>query len=379
MFIALLSLTLALWLLVLYHHIIYPLILLRVCKAAPKSVIKKSTGTSNTLDALPNISLLVPVYNEVDYIADKIRNLASLDYPSDKLSILIVCDGCTDETVQIARECMTEPENKHLNIRLINRKHNIGKTAILNRYIPLLSGEIIGLTDASALLSLDALQVAAECFQQADVDIVAASYQLWAPGCTGESLYWQYQSRIKQAEANTGNPIGVHGALYFFRAKNFITLPTDTINDDFILPMSMVEKGKTAIYCDTIVALELEQTNPVMDHKRRKRIAAGNIQQLIYCSGLLRPIFKGTAVNFFSGKVLRALMPLILLAQMCLCLILALLSTVFLSLALLQLSAILLAWLSIKLQRVPIPTLCKLLFYLINGLTTNMATVLLSG
>ncbi|MCJ8338139.1 MAG: glycosyltransferase family 2 protein [Pseudomonadales bacterium] len=367
MFIALLSLTLALWLLILYHHIIYPLILLRVCKAAPKSVIKKSTGTFNTLDVLPSISLLVPAYNEADYIADKIRNLASLDYPSDKLSILIVCDGCTDNTVQIAQQCMTEPENRHLNISVLKLAKNIGKTAILNRFIPQLPGEIVALTDTSALLSMDALLIAAKCFWQTDVDIVAASYQLLAPGCAGESLYWQYQSRIKQAEANTGNPIGMHGALYFFRAKNFISLPTDTINDDFILPMLMVEKGKTAIYCSTIVALELEQTDSVMDHKRRMRIAAGNIQQLIYCSGLLRPIFKGTAVNFFSGKVLRALMPLILLAQMCLCLILALLSPVFLSLALLQLSAILLAWLSIKLQRVPIPILCKLLFYLING------------
>ena len=366
MFVVLFTLTLTLWLLIIYHHLIYPVLLLKFSPSAVISVPDKNAAEI-PLHSLPGISLLVPAYNEEQYIADKIRNLASLDYANEKLSIWIVCDGCSDATEQIARQCMAEPEIQHLNIRLISLAHNIGKTAILNRFIPQLPDQIIGLTDTSALLSVDALLVAAQCFQQPRTDIVAASYQLWTPGGTGESAYWHYQSRIKQGEASTGNPIGVHGALYFFRARNFIALPADSINDDFILPMAMIERGKTAIYCSAIVALELEQSSSGIDYKRRTRIAEGNLQQLIYCRRLLHPMFKGTAINFFSGKALRALMPLILLSQILLCLTLALLSPPFITVSGLQLGAILLAWLSLKFDPGAIPKVCKLLFYLING------------
>ncbi|EPJ43692.1 MAG: hypothetical protein OFPI_42020 [Osedax symbiont Rs2] len=364
MFAILLLLTLTLWLLVIYHHLIYPFLLLKFSNtvALPDKKVKYIS-----LNDLPAISILMPTYNEEQYIADKIRNLACLDYAKDKLSIWIVCDGCSDATEQIARQCIAEPEIQHLNICLISLTKNIGKTAILNRFIPQLSGEIIALTDTSALLSLDALLIAARCFKNPQTGIVAASYQLWAPGSAGERAYWRYQSRIKQAEASTGNPIGVHGALYFFRAQNFIALPADSINDDFILPMAMIERGKSAIYCSAIIALELEQSNSGIDHKRRTRIAEGNLQQLIYCRKLLNPIFKGTAVNFFSGKVLRALMPLILFTQMFLCLTLALFSPFFITVSVLQVVAVSLAWLSLKFDPSPIPNLFKMLFYLING------------
>jgi len=366
MFVSLLSLTLTLWLLVIYHHIIYPFLLLKFSDTTVKPG-SDSTEEKISLNSLPGISLLVPAYNEEHYIADKIRNLASLDYANDKLSIWVICDGCSDATEQAARQCMAEPEIQHLNIRLINLENNIGKTAILNRFIPQLPGEIIALSDASAMLSMDALLIAAECFQNTQADIVAASYKLWAPGSAGECAYWRYQSRIKQAEACTGNPIGVHGALYFFRAASFVALPVNTINDDFILPMAMVERGNTAIYCIDIVALELEQSSNDIDHKRRARIAEGNLQQLIHCRKLLHPAFRGTAFNFFSGKALRALMPLILLSQILLCLILGVLSPPFIAVFVLQLGAIVLAWLSLKLDSAFIPKVLKLLFYLING------------
>ncbi|OUS23146.1 hypothetical protein A9R01_16850, partial ['Osedax' symbiont bacterium Rs2_46_30_T18] len=147
MFVSLLSLTLALWLLVIYHHIIYPFLLLKFSDTTVKPG-SDSTAEKISVNSLPGISLLVPAYNEEHYIADKIRNLASLDYANDKLSIWVICDGCSDATEQNARQCMAEPEIQHLNIRLINLENNIGKTAILNRFIPQLPGEIIALSDA---------------------------------------------------------------------------------------------------------------------------------------------------------------------------------------------------------------------------------------
>ncbi|MFC7000866.1 glycosyltransferase [Pseudobowmanella zhangzhouensis] len=126
-------------------------------------------------------------------------------------------------------------------------------------------------------------------------------------------MYWQYQLAIKQSEAALGAPMGVHGAFYLFRRELFAPLPLDTINDDFILPMEIVAQGYHARYDTQIMALELEPTSEALERSRRRRIAAGNLQQTLRLAHLLHPRHGGIALLFGSGKALRALMPFILL------------------------------------------------------------------
>lgn len=368
----LLCLLAILWGIMIYHHIIYPMIMMRLqhynneLKTAPLPAFQNRS-----------ITILVPAYNEQDVIADKIRNVASLDYPNDKLKLIIACDGCQDNTANIARKAASEWYSKDLCIQIIEFKKNHGKVALLNQLIPDISSDIIALSDASALISMDALKLANKHFEYDEVGVVAATYTLLNPGSEGEKQYWDYQVTIKQGEAAMGSPIGVHGALYFFRQHLFEPMPADTINDDFILPMKIVGRGYQARYDTSLIALELEQASLAMDQKRRIRIAAGNFQQMLRLPELLSPGLGGTALNFLSGKVLRALMPLMILAQLSICAVLAFNSMIFLILAVLQVLGFILARLSLLLPNGELPKHkifkpIKLAFYLTNGYYSSM-------
>ncbi|NQZ30232.1 MAG: glycosyltransferase family 2 protein [Oceanospirillaceae bacterium] len=352
------------WLLIIYHHLLYPTLLLKLAGSTRFNRANKISKYVTQIQ-LPSISILVPAYNEAKFIAAKIHNLAALDYPAHKLEVVVVCDGCTDDSYIIASRAARDSQVAMLDITVINQPKNSGKIAILNRYIPQLKGEIIALSDTSALISIDALQISARYFLQPEVSVVAGCYLLEQSASAGEEQYWQWQTKIKQAEALLGSPIGVHGALYFFTAKDFTALPQDTINDDFILPMTIIAKGKKAIYSTQIIALELECADLALERNRRVRIGAGNLQQLLRCAFLLQPKYRFTAFNFASGKALRALMPALLLLQILLCLALSTSYLTLLILALLQLAAVFFAWLLTDNSHVP--KIVKMLCYVLNG------------
>lgn len=357
-----------LWFLVLYHHFLFPLLL----RSLQKRLNSSEVNHSEKEDTFRNICILVPAYNEAEVIADKIRNVASLNYPEDKLSLVIACDGCKDNTAAIARKTALEPESACLDIRVINFKHNHGKVALLNVLIPSIDSEIIALSDASALISNDALLIANQHFQDDQTGVVAATYKLLNPGSEGEKKYWEYQVNNKRGEAAIGSPIGVHGALYFIRADLFKHLPPDTINDDFIIPMQIVCQGYKSIYESRLIALELEQASLSMDQNRRLRIAAGNLQQLLRLPELMSLKHRGTAFSFISGKALRTLMPFLLLGQLLISLYLATSSDFFALITLFQILMIAMARLSLHAPESiansnPLWKPARLAFYLING------------
>ncbi|WP_415890552.1 glycosyltransferase family 2 protein [Neptuniibacter sp. SY11_33] len=367
MIIFLLSLFALSWTLIIYHHIAYPLIMNQLNKRS-LSPREKDIDEQN----YRSLCIFVPAYNEANFIADKLRNIASLDYPSDKLQVIIACDGCKDRTAEVAREALKAPELAHLNVNILNFRKNHGKVALINQIIPNIDADIVALSDASALISFDALKLVNRHFDDPKTGFVAATYKLLSPGSEGEKQYWNYQTKLKQGESSIGSAIGVHGALYFIRQDLFTPLQADTINDDFILPMQIIEQGYEGKYDCDLIGLELEASSLDMDHKRRIRIAAGNLQQVLRLSSLLSPSFGGTAFSFFSGKALRGLMPLILLAQFILCSLLALYLDVFAIFTALQLLGIALARLSTLVPEHKTPTHIlykpfKLGFYVING------------
>lgn len=366
-----------LWLLIIYHHLLFPLIL----KQQMRNTFVASTQNEKSVEQipdeqLPTIAILIPAYNEARYIAEKIRNLAQLDYPSEHLFCVIACDGCSDDTVALARQAINDLGRPHLNIKVLNFSQNRGKVAVLNDVISSLNTQIVALSDTSALIAHDALRRAAAHFTERQVGVVAATYQLAAPGNQGEASYWQYQINIKRGEAAFGSPIGVHGALYFFKRSLFTPLPADTINDDFILPMHIVSQGYQAIYDPQIIALELEVASREMDQRRRIRIAAGNFQQLLRLPQLLHPRLKGTAFCFASGKALRSLMPLILVLQWVFCLFLGSQYSALFWLALAQALLFLVAWRSTSLPEHYFPRMINVVFYMANGYRASLVGIL---
>jgi cellulose synthase/poly-beta-1,6-N-acetylglucosamine synthase-like glycosyltransferase len=293
--------------LILYHHVGYPVAVRAIAawlgRKSPEPVVEPAVP--------PSVTIIVPAHNEEAVIAAKIRNLAALDYPRDKLTVVLALDGCTDGTAATARSLLDEIGG--LDLRIVEYASNIGKVAVLNDQIGRASSDIVALSDTSSLLEPQALSRAVRHFARASVGVVCPTYALIRPGSEGERAYWNYQTRVKTAEGVVGAPMGAHGAFYLFRRELWEPLEPDTINDDFILPMRIVQRGYDAVYDADIVATELETSTARQDFRRRIRIGAGNLQQVLRLTGLLDPRRPGVAFTFLSGKALRAFMPFLLL------------------------------------------------------------------
>ena len=362
-------------LLIVYHHAIYPVFLnwlgKRKRNQRSTALLEAEENSLNT-DTLPSITIVIPAYNEAKYIADKIRNTGALDYPPDRLKVIIAMDGCSDNTAAIAKKTATEIECEHLNLQIIDHRQNRGKVAVLNETISQTDTDIVALSDVSALISIDAMYKLAERFADPDTGVVSSNYNLLNPGSEGEAVYWRYQKNIKHNEAAIGGLLGAHGAFYAFRRELFQPFEADTINDDFILPMRIMAKGYRGHYDGDINALELESATQNMDSHRRKRIAAGNIQQLIRLRALLSPYRKGIAFTFASGKALRVMMPWLMLTALLGSLWLSYSSLIFLAAAIIQLGIYSIAlWVHIrgveKTHKVS-----RAIYYLVLGHLSNL-------
>ena len=299
-----------------YHHAAYPLLLHALArKTALEPAVQPPMDA-----AQPDVTILVPAYQESRRIREKIRNLAALDYPHDKMRIIIACDGCTDPTVQNARDAVSAlnasgATPSSLNIQIVEHQDNRGKVAVLNEAITADSSEIVVLTDVSSRVAPDALARLARWFSDPDVAIACGRYKLPAGAQPGEHAYWAYQNALKELEAATAAPMGVNGAFYGLRRSLWAPLPTDTINDDFVLPMRMVAASGKIALDSSIEIEELEASSRVQDLRRRVRLGAGNLQQIFMCRSLLDFSRPGLAFVFASGKGLRALAPFALLSS----------------------------------------------------------------
>ncbi|GAB2659972.1 glycosyltransferase family 2 protein [Vibrio panuliri] len=360
--------------LVVYHHIGYPLLLKIVVKKKRVRVSSESTRHYRNSQAdryRPSMTILVPAYNEQAWIAQKIRNLACIDYPRDRYKVVIVCDGCTDHTVDIAEATIQEAFCSETHFEIISFAENQGKVAIINQMMQQIESDITALSDVSALISVDALLLAEQHFARQEIGVVNSRYQILQSDNEGEVKYWHYQEMMQRGEASLGANIGAHGALYFFRTHLFTPLKPDVINDDFVIPMAIVRAGYRAIYEPNVVAIELESTNVTNDFKRRVRISAGNMQQIIMLSDLLSPRYKAVAFAFGSGKTLRLLTPYFLIT----CFITSLLLSthpLFLAILLLQIGFYTIASLGLLLPSVFTNRYLKCVSYFVAGHSANL-------
>ena len=291
-----------------YHHAGYSLLLRALTR---KQV--ADTPPVIAADSLPRISIVIPAYREGAFIAAKIANCAALLYPPEKLEILVLDDGSPDDTsAQAARAAETDAL-KGISFRLIRFAENRGKVAVLNDAFPLVTGSIILFSDASALLSIDALQRIAGWFSNPDCALVSSCYQLLSPKNPGEARWWHRQTTTLFRESLLAAPIGAHGAGFAVRKSALRPLPPDSVNDDFLLAMGAIARGGRGVYDPEITALELDPTSEPQDFRRRIRIGTGNLQQLVRLPGLLNPRRPILAFLFLSGKGSRPLMPIAML------------------------------------------------------------------
>ena len=229
-----LSLFLLASIVVVYHHIGYPLALKLLANQQGSTLppfYHRQFRITPLDHMLPRICLVMPAHNEAETIVDKIHNLGTLDYPEDKLRVIIVCDGCTDETAELARNAAGSIENSHLQIDILEKPENCGKVAVLNEAISLCRCDVVALSDISALLSTDSLLITAAQLSDEGTGVVCGSYHFFQSLSVGEQAYWKYQREIKTLESSMGATLGVHGAFMPSAtncSKNCLRIPLTT-------------------------------------------------------------------------------------------------------------------------------------------------------
>lgn len=287
--------------LVAYCYAVYPLLALLLARLFPRPVRRG--------DALPSASVLIPALNEERVIAAKIENTLALDYPPEKIEVLVISDGSTDRTAEIARRYAGR------GVGVIEFAERRGKLRALLEVVPRARGEILVFSDASGMLRPGSLRAMASDFSDPSIGGVCGYYRspgLQREGRLGELIYWEYEFAIKRAQSRWATLLGATGAMYALRRELFVPPPPGTINDDFVIPALMVARGGRMVLEEGAVVDDLD---PRMgDFKSRVRVAAGNWQQLFICRGLLSPRRPGVAWQFLSHKVIRLVMPFILIA-----------------------------------------------------------------
>jgi cellulose synthase/poly-beta-1,6-N-acetylglucosamine synthase-like glycosyltransferase len=289
--------------LVLYAYAGYPL-LLGTLGLLPGRV------RHQTCAITPCVSLIIPAYNEQKVIREKLENSLKIDYPPGHLEIIVASDGSEDGTNDIVREY--EPQG----VKLLALTPRGGKISALNRAVPAASGEIVVLCDANVMFLPDALNRLVRHFGDLSVGAVTGDVRIKsddAPFGEGEGLYYKYERFIQLRESELGSTVTVDGGMYALRKELFRALPGDTILDDLIIGMNVALAGKRVLYDPSAVATENATLDVRQEFCRKVRIVAGGFRELLRGQGVPGPLQPQLFWSFASHKVLRWLVPWLLL------------------------------------------------------------------
>lgn len=289
--------------LIVYTYLGYPLLLALL---APLG-----NGTNYPKTEPPAVTLLIAAYNEGTVIQKKLENSLALDYPPERLQIVVAADGSDDNTVEIVKRYAGR------GVQLSYDPRRRGKMAAINRAMKHARSEIVVFTDANNLYAKDTIAELVAPFSNPKVGAVAGAKMITESGdvlSKSEGLYWKYESFIKEKETKLGTCTGVSGEVFALRRALFEPPPEKVINDDFYLAMSVISKGYQIHYAPEARSYESVSFSAQDEVERRSRIIAGRYQFLALASDLLPWRKPAVLWRVFSHKICRLLVPWAMIA-----------------------------------------------------------------
>ncbi|MFO7938409.1 MAG: glycosyltransferase family 2 protein [Bacteroidales bacterium] len=280
-----------------YTFIGYPILLTLF------NALKQNRPVKQPSAHLPHCTLIIPAYNEEQVIARKIENTLKLKFPKEKLSIVVVTDGSSDNTPKIAA--------KYNGISVLHMAKRRGKTHAMLRAVNEAPGDIVVFSDANTLLTESTLNHLLAFFHDPTTGCVAGEKQILHldkphPIQASEGLYWKWEAYIKKQESAFYSTMGAAGELFAIRKKLIAPLKEDTILDDFLLSMHVAEKGKRIRYAPHAIAREEGSASRHDEMERKTRIAAGAFQALGRIQIIKNPLrYPILFWQLFSHKILR--------------------------------------------------------------------------
>ena len=283
--------------LIAYTHAGYPLLLAGLARLRP--------APSWPAGDLPGVSLIVAAHDEQDVIAQKVRNALALDYPAERLEVIVASDGSRDRTVEIARDAAAgDPRVRVLDL---GRR---GKVRAQDTAVEAARGPVLAFSDANALWEPDALRMLVRPFASPEVGYVCGSLTYLAPdGSNQEGVYWRYENRVRALESRLASVTAGNGAIYAVRAEAYLRLDPRT-SHDLAFPFNLVRRGRRAVYEPQARATERPVATLEKEFRRKRRMMS-HAWPAILGGGLLDPRGYGAlyALEIYSHRALRYATP----------------------------------------------------------------------
>ncbi|MDO9181224.1 MAG: glycosyltransferase family 2 protein [Bacteriovorax sp.] len=289
---------------ILFSYIGYPLILIIISVFFKNSILKDD-------GLFPKVSFLIAAYNEEAIIATKIQNSLELDYPKEKIEIIIVSDGSTDKTDEIVKQF------ESFGVRLFRVEGRVGKTEARNRAVLAMKNEIIIFSDATAIYKKDAVLKLVRNFADKSVGMVSGNLSYFDKDKSSmgiaTKIYWSYELAIKKAQSRMFTLTGAVGCINAFRRELYHVLPANII-EDFTEPLMIVAQNYRIVYEEEAFAFERTTQKPLQEFQMRVRVIRGGMKGFLYAFKRLN--FKNhffVILQLIGHKVLRWLMPIFLI------------------------------------------------------------------
>ena len=289
--------------LVVYTYVGYGVLLWLLVKLKRLLKGKAAPLTMPQDDALPHVTFLVCAFNEQDVVEMKMENTRQLDYPKNKLHIMWVTDGSTDNTNDLLKT--------YEDVEIVYSPDRRGKTAALNHGLSKVTSEITVMTDANTLVNRESLRNIILLFQDPNVGCVAGEKRILIrkdgkTAAQGEGLYWRYESTLKMLDSELYSTMGAAGELNAIRTALYPPMPENALLDDFVMSMRIVDQGYRIAYAPEAYAMEYGSADLHEESKRKRRIAAGGLQSSWWLRNMMNPFHRFiVAFQFVSHRVLR--------------------------------------------------------------------------
>lgn len=262
------------------------------------------------------VAVIVAARNEAANISRRISNLLSQHYPADRLKVVVVCNGCTDNTQAVAERAGAESKR----VQVLQSPSGHGKAGALNTGVAAAAdADVVVFADARQQFAPDAVRHLVNALRDPSVGAVSGRLVIGRSAHSavdGVRRYWQAETMLRLAESRTGSVVGATGAIYAVRRALCSAIPAGLILDDVYLPMHVVMLGYRVKLAPEALALDTPAHDQRTEYQRKRRTMLGNLQLVRLQPKLLIPGLNPLWLRLISHKLLRVLSPLFFLGML---------------------------------------------------------------